>query len=322
MKYVVVAKLHSNNDAKDEKILESYNKILATMKANGYDAGERVEITTNETAKMIDNIKEVAQKIKTEAGEVTGYFSIEFTGVEAQYADKNDREHAWEVYEVMNIGKIPDSHSCTVYFSEIPGGYYVDAWAYGFKTNDDWHGNEKDSHNFDAEVDLNRQAGGATIVPVLITDGDGGWNPQSPYITDVIVIYGGGQPESIVIDGRTYKQEWPQDLNQGAHGEYIYLYATRDYYDGRYLWLGGYDHKASGGLCCRVIGNLADATGGSENFSAAKLLNDPWNANGYDVVERVVPAYNTSGVYQDEAEFNKGAGGAFIKMILSYRKHD
>lgn len=330
-KYVVVAKLHSHGTSNKEA-LESYNKILASMKANGYDVLERVEIITNDTTKMIADIKAVGKTIKEEVGSVTGYFTIEFCGIEEKYADHNDKEHAWKLLDIVEMGKQSDGDYDIWYFSENTNDiiiepssvfyYYLDAWAYGITTESTYYSNYHGDTDFAAGEDLNEHcgSGSAYIYPVLKTDGDGVWNPDhaSQYITDVIVIYGGGQPESIVIDGRTYRQEVGQDLNDGAHGAYIYFYATRDYYDGRYLWLGGKDHDESGNLSCRVLYNDSRP---SVNFEASRDKKDPWNANGYDVVERIVQAYDTHGNPQGDAEFNKDAGGAFIKMIFSYRKH-
>lgn len=83
------------------------------------------------------------------------------------------------------------------------------------------------------------------------------------YITDVICIYGGGEPQQITIDGRRYqKANRVADLNKHASGEYVYLYTTTDPvkgYEGYYLNTGT---RNSGRKCCRMILTYATKNGG------------------------------------------------------------
>lgn len=315
-KYVVMAKLHTIDNPSDDA---SYEKIVAAMTAGGYAPDKKVEIHIGDTTQMSADLKAFAQKVRSDVGDITGYFQIELTGCQALYADQNDKEHPWKVYDIVSIGT-PTNSDRVYYFAQYKAGWffldyewYRDAWVYGIKTNDYYDTNTSDSHAFQANIDLNVGAGGETIVPVLITDGHGNWNSSNKYITDVIAVYGGGEPAELKINGRTYKKACHKDLNADAGGKYIWFYATYDYYDGRYLWLGGV-HEDSGDLSCRVLTSGFD-------LKPEKHLKSPWNKNGYDVVERIVPAYDTKGNFVEHAEFNRGAGGSDIKIILSYRKH-
>lgn len=322
--YQVIAKLHSYNSNLDQKVAsEEQQKLLTLLKDNGYECGKRVTVKTADKAKMVADLKELAKKVSHEAGEVKGFYRLEMTGIESQYADLNDKAHPWEVYENLSFGKQPDDDDVSedwfaykdfVYYAIV----YADSWVKSVNVLGFW--DRVDANGFATKEDLNDGAGGDFIYMQLMTDGyenSDNWveSHRNDYITDLIVIYGGGQPESIVIDGRTYRQEVSKDFNKGAHGEYVYLYATRDYYDGRYLWIGGEYHDDSGNRGCRYFSD-------DEDFDASPYCREPWNANGYDIVERIIPAYDTNGNYKEQANFNKDTKGYPIKMVMSYRKHD
>lgn len=322
--YQVIAKLHSYNSNLDQKVAsEEQQKLLTLLKDNGYECGKRVTVKTADKAKMVADLKELAKKVRHEAGEVKGYYSLEMTGIESQYADLNDKAHPWEVYENLSFGKQPDEDEAIPYsFAYKDCIAYtvtdVNAWVKSVNTLGFW--DSADDNGFYADMDLNSGAGGDFIYMQLLTDGyekSDNWveDHRKDYITDLIIIYGGGQPDSIVIDGRTYRQEVSKDFNKGAHGEYVYLYATRDYYDGRYLWVGSmYNDDCGQRNCCAYYED--------KDFDISQYCHEPWNANGYDIVQRIIPAYDTNGNYKEQANFNKDTDGWTIKMFMCYRKHD
>lgn len=134
------------------------------------------------------------------------------------------------------------------------------------------------------------------------------------YITDVICIYGGGEPQQITIDGRRYqKANRVADLNKHAGGEYVYLYTTTDPvkgYEGYYLNTGTFN---SGHKCCRMLYSKS-------HFWAKDHMNAPFVFEGHRFVERVVQAYWTNGTYAEEMNTNKGHGEEYTRcrMILTY----
>lgn len=145
------------------------------------------------------------------------------------------------------------------------------------------------------------------------------WEPQyeNDYITDVIAVIGGGEPQELTINGRLYKKENQVcDLNKGGGGEYIWLYACREKYkesDGRtyYLTTGSVTDSPDRGT--RVARKRL------EDFDANKYVDKSYVDKGHKIVERVVVMYDKNGNFvSSQAEFNKGADGQWIKMIFAY----
>lgn len=143
------------------------------------------------------------------------------------------------------------------------------------------------------------------------------------YITDVIGIYGGGEPNTIKIDGRTYKkQQGGYDLNKGASGAYVYLYTTSDPVPGNegfYLNTGYKDGNSQTTGICNI-----SAKG---YFKASDYLPKTVVKEGHEIRYRVVQAYYHH--YKDgkperdpewagELDTNKGSGGYYIRLIMPY----
>lgn len=174
--------------------------------------------------------------------------------------------------------------------------------------------------------DVNSGVGGDYVYVVLEHSGKYDddfafeWEDQyaDTYLTDVIAIYGGGEPQEITIEGRTYhKQNQVCDLNHGSGGEYVYLYGTTDPvpgYEGYYLNTGALNDD--GLQQCRMLS-------ANYHFDAKDHLSEPFTWGGHRFVERVVQAYWTDGTYAEELNTNKGHGDhKRIRFILTYANHD
>lgn len=139
---------------------------------------------------------------------------------------------------------------------------------------------------------------------------------EGKYITDVIAIYGGGEPKTIRIDGRNYtKASGVGDLNKKAGGEYIWLYTTTDPvagYQGYYLNTGC-DITTEHHMRCRVVWS------DEGDFDATKDLGSPKVYEGHRFVERAVKAYKTNGSSAGLLDTNYSRGdGDRIHLILVY----
>lgn len=55
-----------------------------------------------------------------------------------------------------------------------------------------------------------------------------------------------------------------------------------------------------------------------DDFRASDYVNSPYVKNGHRFVERVVQAYDTHGNHKGELDTNRGHGGVFMRMILTY----
>lgn len=170
--------------------------------------------------------------------------------------------------------------------------------------------------------DLNCKAGGDYIYLIMEHSGKSRadeffkWESQyeNDYITDVVAITGGGEPQTLYIGGRKYtKENGVCDLNKGAGGDYLWLYACREKYkmsDGKtyYLNVGRTWEDERGSI-------ILDS---SENFSTSSYCKN-FVIKGHKITQRVVPLYDKNGKFvSSEAEFNRGAGGWYIKMVLAY----
>lgn len=234
-------------------------------------------------------------------------------GTEKQYfyAD-NDKEHPKCRWYCLEMGTPQNSHWDDT--SDTVHGYatyrFCDSiWAFvnGIP--------EKitpplDSWNFYLPYNLNETVGGAKIRLLFRYSSNTEWGTSDAKYTDVIAVYGGGEPKTLRVNGRNYyKLKDIPDLNKGAGGDYIWLYATKDYYDGYYLF---------GTYCKAAYSDCSWWQSSYDNFNPWKYATNSYTRGSHRCVERVVQRYTTSGVHQGNAEFNCCAGGNHIYLILSY----
>lgn len=186
-----------------------------------------------------------------------------------------------------------------------------------------WHNWEKQG-TYWTEIcyDLNKGAGGDYIYLVFEHSGKYGekyvWENQfeGSYITDVIAVKDHDAPKDLYVKdkGRWYhREEGVCNLNAGAGGEHIRLYATREKIkdvDGRYYYLttGRIDKGTS--TCLKHS---------SDNFTLTTVSSARTADLGHMTLDRIVPLYDKNGDRKDlEADLNKGAGGKYIKLVLTY----
>lgn len=147
-------------------------------------------------------------------------------------------------------------------------------------------------------------------------------NKKGQYITDIICCNSGSTPmkagETIVYNGHTYYVEpHGYDVNKGAGGPFLYIMYTKENIDDTYVVdhsiEGYYDYWSTDNKFkenfTRIMYN-EDIP--SHNFS----LNEQHKGN----MDRNVLEVNRNGVSQGDADFNKGAGGAFIRMFCAHEK--
>lgn len=152
-------------------------------------------------------------------------------------------------------------------------------------------------------ADLNKGAGGADIFLHGAQKCAAYPNP----ITDVIVLHASGKREAgftYMYKGKkyvrvnTYDDNLNGDLNQGAGGPYLYLMYTHE---------GDPNHKLAN--MCIYTGNYDFWISGSD--FGRKSGGVP------------VPMINESNgeVEQEQADFNKGVGGRWIRMLCQYSSY-
>lgn len=322
--YAVRAKLqvsYSPNGTTPDKA--QIAQLDSIVKAAGMDDAKFEAKNTEELKAMITPYTVQMQNAAEELGINNTDASVLITAVNKKYADeKYEKNHPWVVLDKVVLAEsYSNSDHVTTYAGESKKG--ASAWVHGITTEGYW--SDLSKNEIPLLMDFNKDAHGDYIYPVFQTDGyDDNWVYQDRrYITDIIAVYGGDWSRAdIVIDGRHYTRECSKDLNKGAGGEYIWFFSTRDYYDGRYLWVGGPKGDHNPCPCgCRAEADEWSLSGSAKSFNASDYLHQPYKDYKYDVVERVVQAYDLDGNHLGEAEFNKGAGGAYIKMIMAYRKH-
>lgn len=277
--------------------------------------------------KLLEKMDKVKEAIENASVEITA--KVEVKGVEKQYAAaENDRKHPVELWYSKEFGPAENDSFYTGWLWDVSGlsidesEYHFCRWVREIRSEEYFNAKPYDSAYGDNFIafggDANAGAGGDYIWLFLEHSGKRDktahrfeWEDKyaKTYITDVVAIYGGA-PETVTISGRTYRrQKRVADLNKKAEGEWIYLYATTDPvpgYEGYYLNTGSSRWKTS-----RTLSQYA-------SFSAKDYLKEPCVVGGHRFVERVVQAYKTDGSYVDEMDANKGAGGRYIKMILTY----
>lgn len=261
----------------------------------------------------------VASPVKVKAKIIVKGREKKYHGVE------NDKEHPVGVFFRKSIGVVGDAADFVweEAASRDAAGQFVKA----IRT-EEWacfHNDHITDYSVRIGDDTNMDAGGDYIYlwfDLSGKTGDGNsrflWEEEyaDQYITDVICIYGGGEPQEITIDGRRYhKANRVADLNKNAHGEYVYLYTTTDPvkgYENYYLNAGvdWYCHNknASRMVYCE-----------NHDFKASDYLAGDWyDSLGHRFTERVVQAYKTDGTYVGEMDTNKGHGGAYCRFIFTY----
>lgn len=238
----------------------------------------------------------------------------------------NDKKHPicqWYHNEMYPANS--DTPNGTTTASGLHSNYHQLQWVKRLRTEEHFFdpggSNSYSSTSVKMGFDTNYGMGGDYISLMLETSGSYEdkfvWEDSysNQYITDVIAVYGGGEPQTIFVEGRLYKkQNAVADLNKKAEGEYIWLYTTTDpvyNYRGYYLNTGEYGDK---NYCCRMIGNYDDY------ILAKNYLHQPYVRNGHRFVERVVQAYHTNGYLEGELDTNyrEKKHKFIIRMILTY----
>lgn len=285
---------------------------------------------------LADKMKLVLSEL--EASPVKIKATIIVKGIEKKYLGaENDKEHPICLFYQKNIGLVQGD----MWWEYLKDNYCEARWIHTLRSEEysTYHINGIGTASYSVQIgdDTNKSVGGDYIYVAADFSGRctaahsaGGMDTGSPesdnhfvwedsyanqYITDVICVYGGGEPQQITIDGRRYKKaNRVADLNKNGGGEYVYLYTTTDPvkgYEGYYLNTGiGYHAH---GKCCRMIYC-------KNHFWAKDHLNAPFVFEGHRFVERVVQAYWTNGTYAEEMNTNKGHGNNVTRcrMVLTY----
>lgn len=295
-------------------------------------AGENMtlELTGKDSAAvsnvLMDKMTLVEKSLQESPVDLLSYVGVR--GIEKQYANAdNDKAHPRSLWYSKNwaIAENGEDGSCDGLENDEDEYQFV----YNIRSNEfgsywtmGWQIFHNDDNTGMFGTDTNAHNGGDYVYLFLyMTDGKFKWNSSKTYITDVIAVYGGGEPETLDVkrDGvnLTYhKLQGVVDLNRDAGGEYVWLYyTTASYpkYDGYYLNSGAKDgstgHKK---YCCRM--HYRDG-----NFAMSNELQSPTVKDGHRIVERVVQAYDTEGKHIGELDTNNGSGTKhFIRMILTY----
>lgn len=271
---------------------------------------------------IIDKMTRVENEVKDKFEK--GIVTLRVKGSEKKYlGDNNDKNHPISVWyskemrkSVVSAGKYPIVYGLLEY--EYDHNYQFVKWIrseeFYFRP---WEQSRGDYFILFG-VDTNNGAGGDYVYLFLEHSGKAGgnefvWENQyaNSYITDVIGVYGGGEPQTLRIDGRTYKkQNQVADLNKKATGEYVWIYTTSDPmpgYQGYYLITGNWMNDQ----CCRML------QGGNES-AAVNNLNSPYFYNGHRIVERVVQAYDKYGNHKGELNTNYSLNGYLMRLVMTY----
>lgn len=314
---------------------EQKSVALNALKSVGFSADkltmEYSGIESDAVNVLNDKMAQVEQEVQSNMND--GIINVGVKGAKKNnYTTENDKKHTirqWYSKEFRHNfvgGSAPGSTG----LSKTGHDFYWVKFIRSEETSYYPIGYYEDDYYTQFGTDTNLDAGGDYIYLILEHSGKRNNSPENDqefkwesqyentYITDVIGIYGGGEPQSIRIDGRTYKKmNRVADLNKKASGEYVWLYATTDPmpgYQGYYLNTGAadYTYDLPG---CRMLTLKKD-------FVANNYLNTPNTYRGHRIVERVVQAYSTKGKPMGELDTNYGQHDEkscyYERLVLTY----
>lgn len=322
--YALCIKYEIDKTHKDSETLRS--KIEAALLSIGFQSqayetalkGDKVAVTAQVTAKM--------QAVETAIKECRSdcYVKVTVSGILKKDLEEQNNNIVRFYRYTSGVRKVSENmeglYNCTG---------HIGRWVKCLKSDEGYYYDEEGDYFTQCGFDMNQGADGEDLYLMLEHSGKNGdnsnafeWEEQfaDTYLTDVIAIYGGNEPTSIVIDGRTYyKQTQVRDLNRGSGGNYIYLYGTTDPvkgFEGYYLNTGGLLDEKFGDYQCRMLSSDSE-------FDAEAYRNEPFTWGAHRFVERVVQAYNTDGSYAGQLNANAGVEDSdCIRFIFTYARHE
>lgn len=318
--YVLRAKVivdKSNASAKEMRSVAENALCSAGFLQMGYTLvleGDSAAVASQLAAKM--QIVETAIK----DSKIECPMEIKVRGVHKQDLDK-EKCHYVLFYSKL-FGPLQWGVSTYGMYDDTKHSYRFVKW---FRTDIGWYYDQQGDYFIQCGDDLNSGAGGDYLYLMLEHSGKAAQNSDNEfqweaeyadtYPTDVIVIYG-SKPITIMIEDRLYYlQQECYDLNYSTDKTPIYLYVTNDPYPGYenyYLNTGVYYYEEKQ---CRMLFSHG-------NFNASDYLQHSFSAKDHDFVDRVVQAYDGDGNHVGEADCNHNAGGEFVKLIMTYCKHE
>lgn len=308
------AQLANNDTTVSELEWEvAYLLFSTAIQAAGYDENAE-QFITGDSATVMRLALSKQETIVALLGDAFSEYNFTFSQRACSKEESQKKRRTWTRWTAHQFGQQSDDDTrCYMSVRASEQGLYatdirVIDWGKSYFTAPrNW-----DDYRVLWRGDLNSAAGGHYMYTAIELKK---WSSSYSFITNVIAVYSDHEKDlsfTMNIDGRRYQmassREGSYDLNKGAGGPYIYLMYTTDDYDGRYLCSlrcagDDEDEKIS---CCYIICPI-------NNYSAAK---DIENGRFKDV--RPVMGYNLKGECEGEADFNKGAGGAYVRMILYY----
>lgn len=312
--FTFMARISQRNVANNsEAAVKDRTLIEDALKAAGYSS-ERNELILSgkDSADVHKKLLDVISKFeaKMDESQLSNAVTVKHVGVESQYFKQRSKNHPMTIWEDKTYGKEHvGSDDPDIYRIDVPSD--LNEYLYGTDIRViDWgmwsHPESWDDYYVFNDIDFNDGAGGSYIYVAIQ------FKPYSsggPFITDMIAVESDnshGKDWTLEIDGRTYHMasvggDDSLDLNDGAHGDYIYLMYTYDYYDGNYLCNSNLTYEGS-------------------KFPLVGLCNDGFSMSNYMADGcRPVLAYDDNGNYiNEEAEFNRHAHGKFIRLSGYY----
>lgn len=264
---------------------------------------------------LAEKMTRIKGELQNAAVDVNALLMVYGTEKQYYYAD-DDKEHARRMWYISAVGT-PENEET----SECKGTSTQDGVNYRFcdrlmalNVHLAYVTMQWKSEFYVINYDLNSYTDDQPIYLFLHYSSKSEWGTSDAKYTDVIAVYDkeGKEPtdNKLRINGRTYYRLTECcDLNKTAGGDWIWLYATTDYYDGYYLF----------GKYCKAAYSEYDWSWESfKNFDPWKHVTRSYTVGSHQCVERVVQRYNRFGLHEGNAEVNCCAGGNHIYLILSY----